>query len=417
MKLGKYSLGIGDRFGLQGTAQLKAFKKAIENGTEVTPVWNKSFREHCLVGTCPEDVRFEAENAVKTLDWRNSFFVDADHINLKNVDSFLKVSDFFTIDVAEFIGKVPDNHVIDLFLKKNSKFLKPVLIPGFDQPLKISNDFLMKVARKFSTAAIEAGKIYKHIEAHKGTGNFIAEVSMDEVDVPQSPEELFFILGALNQEGVIFNTIAPRFTGSFHKGIDYIGDLNSFAEEFEKDILIIEFAKKEFGLDNGLKLSIHSGSDKFSLYPIINRLIRKHDQGIHLKTAGTTWLEEIAGIILSGKKGFDFGLSLYADALNRYDELLKPYALVTDIHPGNLPDPGIIKSWGKDKFVRSIIHDESDPDYNPDFRQFIHLSYKIAAERIRDYRELIIDDHKAIAKRVTENIFSNHIKPLFMNKS
>jgi tagaturonate epimerase len=417
MQLGKYSLGIGDRFGLQGTAQLMAFKMALENGMEIIPVWNKSFREHLLVGTNPGDVRHEAENAVKSIRWELPYFVDADHINLKSVDSFLTHSDFFTIDVAEFIGTIPDIEVIDSFVKKNSRYLGPVFVPGLDRPINISKDFLAKISGKFSVAATEAGKIYRKIEEHRGAGNFITEVSMDEVDLPQSPEELFFILGLLNDAGVNVDTIAPRFTGSFHKGIDYSGNISSFTEEFEKDLLIIEYARKEFGIRKEIKLSIHSGSDKFSLYPVINRLIRKHEKGIHLKTAGTTWLEEIAGVILSGQIGFDFGLALYKEASSRYEELLKPYAQVTDINHENLPDPGIIKSWGKEKLAQSIIHDQSNTDYNSDLRQFFHLSYKIAAERFGDYRELVIQNQDVIAKRVTENIFKNHIRPLFMNRS
>jgi hypothetical protein len=415
MQLGKYSLGIGDRFGLQGMSQLKAFKIAFDRGTEIIPVWNKSFREHSLVGTLPGDVRVEAENAVKFLKWKLPFFVDADHINLKNVDSFMSASDFFTIDVADYIGMAPGIETINSFVKKNSRYLGLVPVPGIERPIKITEDFLVKTAGKFSVAAMEAGKIFRKIENYKGAENFIAEVSMDEVDQPQSPEELFFILGLLNDAGIKTDTIAPRFTGSFHKGIDYAGNVGSFAEEFEKDLLIIEFAKKEFGLNEGLKLSIHSGSDKFSLYPVISRLIRKHNKGIHLKTAGTTWLEEITGIILAGKNGFDFGLSLYKDALSRYDELIKPYAMVTDIHPENLPEPGIIQSWEKEKLARSIIHDESYPGYNPDLRQFFHLSYKIAAERIWDFRELIIENQGDITERVTRNIFDNHIQPLFLN--
>ena len=105
MKLEKHSIGIGDRFGRQGKAQLNAIIKAKQNGVDIAPVWNKSYREHSIVGTNPADVRAKADAAVKALGWAGSYYVDADHINLSNVDSFIEPSNFFTLDVADYIGK------------------------------------------------------------------------------------------------------------------------------------------------------------------------------------------------------------------------------------------------------------------------------------------------------------------------
>ena len=109
MKLGKYSFGVGDRFNHQGKAQLKALIEATRKGIEVTPVWNKSNREHNIVHSEPQGTRAEADEAVKTLGWQGAYFVDADHINLTNVDRFIAHSDFFTLDVAMYIGNVPNN--------------------------------------------------------------------------------------------------------------------------------------------------------------------------------------------------------------------------------------------------------------------------------------------------------------------
>src|SRR3954470_18324851 len=112
MNLPKYSMGIGDRFAHQGRAQLAAFVKARQLGVDVTPVWNKSNREHLIVHSEPPSVRAEADRAVKALGWQGAYFVDADHIGLKTVDKFVANSDFFTIDVADFIGKsAPDDAV------------------------------------------------------------------------------------------------------------------------------------------------------------------------------------------------------------------------------------------------------------------------------------------------------------------
>ena len=163
--------------------------------------------------------------------------------------------------------------------------------------LKCSGNQLGAIAEKYLFAAKKAGEIYRKIEGSKGTGNFITEVSMDEVAIPQTPVELFFILEMLGDEGVPLQTIAPKFSGRFNKGVDYAGDPMKFAAEFEEDLMIIALAVMEFGLPDNLKISVHSGSDKFAIYPHIGSLLKKHGKGVHLKTAGTTWLEEIIGLV------------------------------------------------------------------------------------------------------------------------
>ena len=120
MQIAKYSLGTGDRFGLQGKAQLAAIEKARRRGVELSIVWNKSHREHCIVGSSPQDVRNEADKAVKDLNYQGQYFVDADHIGIDNVDLFMDSSDFFTLDVADFIGRKSDKKSLTAFLEKQS---------------------------------------------------------------------------------------------------------------------------------------------------------------------------------------------------------------------------------------------------------------------------------------------------------
>ena len=105
MQLGKYSFGIGDRFTHQGESQLKAILEAQSKGIDIVPVWNKSNREHSIIGTSPIDTRKEADQAVSVLDWKGEYHVDADHINLDTVESYIPCSDFFTLDVEDYIGK------------------------------------------------------------------------------------------------------------------------------------------------------------------------------------------------------------------------------------------------------------------------------------------------------------------------
>ncbi len=415
MKLNKYSFGIGDRFARQGIAQIMAFQKSLEDNLLITPVWNKSYREHKTVHSFPQSVRNEADEAVKESGWEHDYRVDADHINLSNVDDFIESSDFFTIDVADYINSRVEEEEIEQFIKVNSKFIGEIKIPSIPEPFYIDRDFLWHIGEKFLGAIMEAAKIYQYIKTKKGP-DFIAEVSMDEVEEPQTPVELFMILSGLAQYGVQIQTVAPKFTGRFNKGVDYVGDVNTFQKEFEEDLLVIDYAIREFSFPANLKLSVHSGSDKFSIYGSIHNALKKYDKGVHVKTAGTTWLEELAGLALSGGKGLYLAKDIYSKALNRYDELTAPYATVIDIRRENLPMPEEVNSWDNIKFSQTLRHDQKSPDYNPEFRQLLHVAYKIAAESGDQFINLVNDNKHVIGPLVTENILNKHIEPIFSGK-
>jgi hypothetical protein len=244
-------------------------------------------------------------------------------------------------------------------------------------------------------------------------GNFITEVSMDEVAQPQTPVELFFILSMLGDEKIPVQTIAPKFTGRFNKGVDYVGDPLKFASEFESDLLVISHAINEFSLSEDLKLSVHSGSDKFAIYPQIGAMLKKHDKGIHLKTAGTTWLEEVIGLAESGGDALDFVKEIYIKSLVKIEELCTPYADVIDINVNSLPSAGEVSGWNKWKFAASLRHEENGSDYNPNMRQLIHVAYKLAAQKMDKYLRLL-DEHEAVVSEcVYDNIYKRHICKLF----
>jgi len=415
MILEKYSFGLGDRFGHQGKTQLQAIINAKKQGINISPVWNKSHREHTIIGTLPGDVRIEADEAVKALGWDDTYYVDADHIGLKNVDLFIDSSDFFTLDVADFIGQAADEKDVSSFVNKYKKYVGSLAIPGIDETFEISEGQIETIARKFLLAVKEAGKIYRHIAAAKGGDSFITEVSMDETDQPQTPVEMFFILGAIADEGIPAQTIAPKFTGRFNKGVDYVGDVTQFTKEFEEDLAVIAFAIKEFGLPKNLKLSVHSGSDKFSIYGAMNRVIKKFDAGLHIKTAGTTWLEELIGLAMAGGEGLAIAKKAYANALSRFDELCAPYATVIDIDKDKLPSPEAVARWSGEDFADALRHDQSCEKYDLNFRQLLHVAYKIAAEMGDEFPNALEKYEETIAENVTENIYERHIKPIFID--
>ena len=273
LTLAKYSLGVGDRFAHQAKAQLRACMLAAERGAEVIPVWNKSHREHTTIGSEPDSVRTAADAAVRELGWKKPYHVDADHIRLETVDGFLASSDFYTIDVADAIGRPADADAVKAFADRHPDLVGRLQIPGIEEPFQTTRADVERIAGKYLLAVQEAGRIYRHIAAAKGEGTFITEVSMDETDSPQTPPELLVILAALADEKIPIQTIAPKFTGRFNKGVDYVGDLTQFEKEFNEDLAVIAFAVKQFGLPANLKLSVHSGSDKFSIYAPIRRAV------------------------------------------------------------------------------------------------------------------------------------------------
>ena len=407
-------MGVGDRFGRQGPAQLDALIMARREGLPVTPVWNKSHREHTIVGTSPAGVRIEADRAVAARAWTGAYFVDADHIGLATVDAFIEPSDFFTLDVADFIGTEADPDDLAQFTKEQKKYVGRLEIPGIDAPLEITEKTMEDAARKFLRAVKEAGRIFRHIEKAKGTDAFVTEVSMDETDQAQTPTEMLFILAAVAGEGIPAQTVAPKFTGRFNKGVDYAGDVARFAREFEQDLAVIRFAVGEFGLPENLKLSVHSGSDKFSLYGPMHEAMRRFDAGLHLKTAGTTWLEELIGLALAGGDGLEIAKEIYQAALGRRDELCAPYASVVEIDPRALPSPQSVDAWDQEAFASAVRHDPTCEAYNPSLRQLLHVAYKVAAEMGDRFPGALEKHADVVATNVTENLYRRHVRPLFL---
>lgn len=416
LTLPKFSIGVGDRFAHQAKAQLAACVLAAEAGVEVVPVWNKSNREHTIIGSEPVQTRAAADAAVKELGWTKPYFLDADHINLKTVPRFLDPSDFFTLDVADLIGKPAKPEDVQAFIAAHPELIGKVEIPGIEKPFETDKKFVEGVADKFLAAVQDAGSIYQYLLENKGAGRFVPEISMDETDSPQTPVELLIILAMIADQKVPIQTIAPKFTGRFNKGVDYVGDVKQFAKEFEEDLAAIAFAIKKYGLPQNLKLSVHSGSDKFSIYSAIYNGAKKFNAGVHLKTAGTTWLEELIGLAEAGGTGLEIAKEIYAEALAHKDELTGPYATVIDIDDSKLPTAETVKGWTSEQYTSALRHDQKNSAYNPNFRQLLHVGFKIAAKLGPRYIQALEANEDVVAKNVTTNLWERHIKPVFLGK-
>ena len=412
--LEKFSIGVGDRFAHQAKAQLRACQQIFADGADVVPVWNKSNREHTFIGSEPASVLAAAKAAVAAIGWTRGWHVDADHIRLETVDRFLPHSDFFTIDVADSIDQLAAAADVQAFVDRHPELIGAIAIPKIAEPFNTTRAEIERIAGKFLLAVQDAGKIYRHIAAKKGEDQIIAEVSMDETDSPQTPPELLVILAALADEKVRVQTIAPKFTGRFNKGVDYVGDLAQFEKEFHDDLAVIAHAIARYGLPANLKLSVHSGSDKFSLYPIIRRTLPKFGAGVHMKTAGTTWLEELIGLAEAGGDALAFAKEIYAGAIGHVDEFCAPYASVIDIEKAKLPTAAEVAGWTSEQFTGALRHDQTHPLFNASFRQLLHVSFKLAAKQGQRYLDLLVANEEIVGKNVTKNLYERHLTPLFV---
>lgn len=413
IQLAKNSIGTGDRFGHQAKAQLRAVISALDCGIDLVPVWNKSNREHIFTGSEPASVREEADAAVRALGWKRPYHVDADHINMETVERFLEPSDFFTIDVADFIGATPERNAVEDFVKRHPELTGAIETAGLAEPIRSSVDSVIQIASKYLTAVQEARRIYRHIAGRKGEDGFIAEVSMDETDAPQTPLELLIILAAIADEGIRLQTLAPKFTGRFNKGIDYAGDIAQFTREFRDDLAMVALGIERYNLPRNLKLSVHSGSDKFSIYRPIHDALKETAGGVHLKTAGTSWLEELIGLAEGGGDGLDAVKYVYRQAFGQGEALCQPYAAVIDIEFDKLPHPDRVDQWRSDEMVAAIRHEPDCKGFDRNMRQLLHVGFKIAAKMGTRYTRLLDEYEPFISRNVTTNLLQRHILPLW----
>lgn len=409
MQLSRFSIGTGDRFGLEAEAQIAAFEALRSHGGEADIVWNKSNREHVIIGSSPADQAAAAGAAIRRTGWDGAWFVDADHITLKTVDWFIPHCNFFTIDVAEAIGKKASAEARAAYLGR-AKFL----LEEGAAPVPVTQVDIETVADKFLAAVQEAGTTYRYIAAKKPQGSFVVELSMDETDAPQTPAQVAAILVAVAAENIPLATFAPRFPGKFLKGIDYVGDVAEFLSAFEAETKIVLWASEKLGLPKGLKLSVHTGSDKFMLYKGIHDILVRLGAGVHLKTAGTTWLEEIVGLAEAGGDGLTLAKRVYAAAYARIDELVGPYANVVEIDRARLPRPEDVAAWDSAAFVHALRHEPGSSTMQSDMRQLMHVGFKVAAEMGKEYTDALLEYRGSVARNVQHNLYARHLLPLIL---
>ena len=336
------SFGFGDRLGLATSGHIIAVK-----GTKFAPIFaQQSVRENTRTGRTPQQVMDDAKRAVEAAKWDSAWGADADHLKtVEDLPSFVDAGyTFFTVDPGEHVDNAADTDPLDVLKQKVAALswdeLSALYLSGNSNQAwgQFEAESLMRATVKYSRAVQHAVSMFKRLSEMKDAFDF--EMSVDETDAPTTPLEHFFIASELTRLGVKFTSLAPRFIGRFEKGVDYIGDLNALDAELAKHAAVTA----HFGT---YKLSLHSGSDKFSVYPLIAKY---WGERIHVKTAGTSYLEALRALAVTEPNLFE---RIWALGLERYPTDRATYHVSAEIKKA----PAEISSALLDDFhAREILH-------------------------------------------------------------
>lgn len=412
------AIGMGDRIGLATPGHIRAAKKF-----GVFPVLaQQSIREMTRTSRCPEEVIDDVSWAVFQEGYRGGFAADADHLkNEKDVhETFEAGFTMYTIDPSDYVDDEADEYDLgvlrDKFKKlpwqdlecKEEDYLREYLNKKFrvltqekDRALELtfSEEELLRAAVKYSAAIAHAAKLKSHLDGLFRGRRFDLEISVDETDTPTQPLEHFFIASELRRLNVRVQGLAPRFVGEFEKAVDYIGNLEEFQKAFRDHVLIASSC-------GPYKLSIHSGSDKFSIYPIMGKLA---GDLIHLKTAGTSYLEALRIVARHDPSLFR---KIIGYSFSCFEEDRKTYHISTEL--SIVPNPEEVA----DKDLEKIFLDENSG------RQLLHVTFGsiLTAKTenggwlFRDrIKEVLIDNEEEHYQTVAAH-FERHIRALGLSK-
>jgi hypothetical protein len=352
---------------------------AVE-GTGLAPIFaQQSVRENIRTQRTPQQVLDEAMWGVLQSGWREPWGADADHLKTPaDIDAFHEAGfTFFTIDPGEHVQNEAQDASLAALQKQAHSFSWDQMHSSLDDlrqrylgggfqvenyTFAYTEDSLLRALVKYGQAIIHAAQMEQHLRARPGGGGCDLEISVDETETPTSPEEHFFIASELRRSGVLWTSLAPRFIGRFEKGTDYIGDLAAFETEFARHAAIA----RHFG---NYRLSLHTGSDKFSIYPIAARQTRGL---LHLKTAGTSYLEALRLVARANPALFQ---KIYHLAVDRYEEERASYHVSADLSV--MPAPGSVADHDLPALLDQF-----------DTRQVLHVTFGSVVDR---FGPLLVD--------------------------
>jgi len=393
----KKSAGCGDRLGLATPGHIRA----VRHAGNIAPILaQQSMRENARTGRTPQQVIDDALWGVFQEGWRGPWGADADHLKTTDdVDLCVTAGyTFFTIDPGDHVDNAAHTAPLDVLRDKfralpwaeledspddlrgrylGQRFEVETLTWEFDETV------LLQAAAKYGRAIAHTVRMYRHLT--RQTQNFELEVSVDETEIPTSPHEHFFVASELKRLGVQWVSLAPRYIGRFEKGVDYIGNLAQFEAEFVKHVAIARHL-------GPYKLSLHSGSDKFSIYPII---ARHAGDLVHLKTAGTSYLEALRAIARMAPPLFREILTF---AHERYDEDKATYHVSAD--PARVP--------ASDQLADSELAGVLDLF---DGRQVLHVTFGSVLERFGRQLKEVLAQHQEVHYAALETHFRKHLTP------
>lgn len=391
------SAGCGDRLGLATPGHIRAIRNA---GTIAPVLAQQSIRENARTGRSPQNVMDDAMWGVFQEGWQQPWGADADHLKTTaDIDSCVAAGyTFFTIDPGDHVDNEAHTAPMEILRAKLHALPWEALADSAQQlharylgrqfeiedlVLEFDEASLARAAAKYGGAIAHTARMYRHLAAVMGSRSFELEVSVDETETPTSPLEHFFVASELARLEVQWVSLAPRYVGSFEKGVDYIGDLDQFDAEMAKHAAIARVM-------GPYKLSIHSGSDKFSVYPIF---VRRAGDLVHLKTAGTSYLEALRAIAEADPAFFREILAL---ALSRYDQDRATYHVSAEAarvpSPDDLADddlPGVLDLF--------------------DGREVLHVTFGSAMDRYRDRLLATLDAHETVYYAALETHFDKHL--------
>lgn len=350
----KTSAGMGDRLGLATVGHVKAVQAV---GGNIAPIFaQQSIREMARTGRSPQEVMDDALWGVFEAGWRNGFGADADHLKTTaDIDACLQAGfTFYTIDPGAYVNNEAEAASKEALLMMVQDLPQEMCLDAcglsgrrFDvegHVIIMDEMTLLKAMAKYGRAVQHVINMYRHLLKMAPEGSFELEVSVDETELPTSHAEHLYIASELKRNGVAWVSLAPRYVGRFEKGVDYIGNL----DEFEQDFAVHAAIARQLG---PYKLSLHSGSDKFSIYPIAAKLTGGL---VHLKTAGTSYLEALRTIATVDVALF---AEIYAFSRQRYDVDKASYHVSADVAltPDLATDmdyPGLLEDFN----VREVLH-------------------------------------------------------------
>jgi hypothetical protein len=402
----KRSVGCGDRLGLATPGHIRAVRNAVRQGRGQNTIAlipaQQSMRENARTGRSPQQVLDDAMWGVFQEGWHEPWGADADHLKTTaDIDLCVAAGyTFYTVDPGDRVDNqahtapfarledklrsLPWPELKDSLPALQARYLGPQFeVEGMR--LSFDRTTLARAAAKYGRAIAHTAIMYRHLASAVGSRPFEFEVSVDETETPTSALEHYYIARELKRLGVRWVSLAPRYVGRFEKGVDYIGDLGEFEAELAKHAAVARVL-------GPYKLSIHSGSDKFSVYPIF---ARQAGELVHLKTAGTSYLDAVRTI---ARVEPGFFRDILALALERYESDRATYHVSAD--PAKVPRPKDLS----DEQLAGVL-DQFDG------RELLHVTFGSVLDRFGARLLAALDAHEEEYYAALEANFERHLAP------